>query len=1411
LFTGLAGQEEFIGYRQNIPAGVLRPGDQLDIYLNFTANSGASAVTFNLYTVDDPNQSINWNSASMQPSWIPSDAWAPIYTNFLAQVGSTWGQYNHALASDVSYLSTLHIYEYRVSQLQVFELMKAGLDTISSRYHFGAFGRGASHPFDIWGEPNGTGWLIHYPSGTTRPLVYQVVARPGSGSNTEYVGGFGDDAVMVPQASNQGYLLTEKSGIVYHFLPNPNNGSNIILDYIQDLNGNKTTVSYTNGLATSATDTKGDTISYTYDRNRRITQMTDPVGRVTTYGYDSQDEHLLTITNAAGTTTLTYVTGQGAAQEHAIQSITKPDGTHTYYQYDLQGRVNQVYKDGGAESVTFAYNSFGQVTTTDALGNSWVTSPNDLGSVSLFQDPLINLTQTTFDPEGRTSQRIGADSSTTTISYDTSDNVANVQDPLSNKQSTLFSPNGYLESLTDTLGNATSNSYDSAFNLTGITYPDTRQEVAAYDSRGNLTSWTNRRGQTIQYTYDGKNLLTQKTHSNGVTETYSYDSHRNLQTATGPAGAINFTYDSADRITQVTYPNGTFLKYSYDSGGRRSSMRDQTGFTVNYGYDAAGRLSQITSASSALIASYTYDSVGRLSQKNLGNGAYSTYTYDPAGNLLHLVNYSGGAVNSRFDYTYDAAGRRIGMGTLAGTWSYGYDANGQLTSVIQPSGLAITYKYDAAGNRTYTVTGGSSLNYYADNLNQYTVAGSTAFTYDADGNMNSQWNGSQSWTYGYDDQNRLVSLSGPQGMFSFTYDSLGNRYSQSANGTVTSYLVDPTGLPSVIGSFGAGGTALDHFAYGVGLESISNSPGSFAYYQFDGSSNTAAVTNASQNVLDSYAYLPFGELASASESLSNPFRYGGQLGVSDDGDGLYYMRTRAYSPLTGRFISQDPLRLQYENSNAYTYAANNPVSLSDPTGLRTVLEPSGTVTLVKFFPGDGPQLLRPTGEISQIIPSPEPVDLGTLIHSAEPPYTAYELAFLDEVGVGAPLLGIFLEGETIACGPGESCSDGRTIILPPPPQASSSLCLGTLNGACIMPEQPSFLAATATIPVGRSSDPNGKITVGYGNQGFIPPDATITYTIYFENQASATLPAQKVVVTDPLDSNLDWSTVQLTQIGFNNATLNIPAGVQSYSVQSNVSTDPNPVSVSASLDPNSGTLTWTMQSIDPTTGSIPQNPLAGFLPPDNSSRQGEGFMVYTVKPKPGVANGTTIYNQASIVFDLNAAIQTNQVTNTIDSIYPTSSVTPLPATTTSASFPVSWTGTNPSGSGIATYDIFCSDRQWSIHNVARFNHSNNCDLQRLLGAFVFVLFARHGQCWESPADTWAGTDDDGYWCDSADDHLHRPESHLWRCAVHCCSDVELKRSDHILGGLRVSDHLRFDGHADWCGNGGVAGKSGCNG
>src|SRR5262249_47027368 len=76
---------------------------------------------------------------------------------------------------------------------------------------------------------------------------------------------------------------------------------------------------------------------------------------------------------------------------------------------------------------------------------------------------------------------------------------------------------------------------------------------------------------------------------------------------------------------------------------------------------------------------------------------------------------------------------------------------------------------------------------------------------------------------------------------------------------------------------------------------------------------------------------PFGETVTASETIANPFRFEGQLGVMDDGNGLTYMRNRYYQSSLGRFLGVDPLRVGPRE--LYTYAANNPRTIADPLGL----------------------------------------------------------------------------------------------------------------------------------------------------------------------------------------------------------------------------------------------------------------------------------------------------------------------------------------------------------------------------------------------------------------------------------------------------------------------------------------------
>ena len=126
----------------------------------------------------------------------------------------------------------------------------------------------------------------------------------------------------------------------------------------------------------------------------------------------------------------------------------------------------------------------------------------------------------------------------------------------------------------------------------------------------------------------------------------------------------------------------------------RTSSVDQTGYRLNYTYDALGNLSTITDGTGAAIVTYSYDADNRLSRKDMGNGTYTTYVYDADGNVTSLINHApDGTINSEFLYTYDSRGLVSSMVTLQGTWTYTYDALGQLTGWNAPDGTFATYTY----------------------------------------------------------------------------------------------------------------------------------------------------------------------------------------------------------------------------------------------------------------------------------------------------------------------------------------------------------------------------------------------------------------------------------------------------------------------------------------------------------------------------------------------------------------------------------------------------------------------------------------------------------------------------------------------------------------------------------------------
>ncbi|MRR39067.1 hypothetical protein EG829_31355, partial [bacterium] len=228
-----------------------------------------------------------------------------------------------------------------------------------------------------------------------------------------------------------------------------------------------------------------------------------------------------------------------------------------------------------------------------------------------------------------------------------------------------------------------------------------------------------------------------------------------------------------------------------------------------------------------------------------------------------------------------------------------------------------------------------------------------------------------------------------------------------------------------------------------------------------------------------------------------------------------------------------------------------------------------------------------------------------------------------------------------------------------------------------------------------SVDPNDKYALaGRGEEKWINTDQVLPFEILFENKPTAAAPAQEVLVTDMLSTNLDWSTFELKTISFNDARITVPPGLQRYSTTARVGTDTNEVTVEVSFDSTTGQITWLMRSRDANTGDLPEDPFAGFLPPNDAAHHGEGSLTYTIRPKSDLLDGTRIPNQATIIFDptygANPPILTPVVTNTVDSVPATSQVAPLPSEVP-GNVEVAWSGQDAAGgSGIARYDVFVS-------------------------------------------------------------------------------------------------------------------------
>ncbi|MBP1588773.1 MAG: leucine-rich repeat protein [Kiritimatiellae bacterium] len=179
----------------------------------------------------------------------------------------------------------------------------------------------------------------------------------------------------------------------------------------------------------------------------------------------------------------------------------------------------------------------------------------------------------------------------------------------------------------------------------------------------------------------------------------------------------------------------------------------------------------------------------------------------------------------------------------------------------------------------------------------------------------------------------------------------------------------------------------------------------------------------------------------------------------------------------------------------------------------------------------------------------------------------------------------------------------------------------------------------------RSYDPNEIIgPLGFGDpetERYVGPGTEMEYTIFFENKADAAAAAQEVRVTLQLDASLDWGTFEAGSVMANNTLDEGLAGSMCGTSQVTMATTAYDFRTTVGVDTNTGVVEWYLRVVDTNAfDGWPEDPYAGFLPPNTTNYCGEGYVTFKVRAREDVPDGTRIEEQASIVFDYNEPIVT---------------------------------------------------------------------------------------------------------------------------------------------------------------------------
>ncbi len=674
--------------------------------------------------------------------------------------------------------------------------------------------------------------------------------------------------------------------------------------------------------------------SVSYDGNDlRPQSVADGFGHTLAFSYTTIDgfSRVTAVTDEGGATIQYTYVASGSTYPDQLKSVTYQDGTSHVYGYDIEGEITSLTDEAGVVYATWTYLSpYGVAGSQNAGGVNHYTFNfgNTANSIVYVTDPFNVQRPYTFVTKSGVSLLAGSSSTCGGCledharAYDASSNVSSRTDFDGNQAQYAYDLVRNLEtSRTEAFGTPRARTIATTWSATfrqpaTITEPN-RATAFTYDADGNVLTKTVTDtlvsptvSRTWTYTYDSYDrLLTADGPRSDVPDVTTYTYYTcstglacgQLHTVTDATGHIT-TYSSYNAHGQpltISDPNGVVTTLTYDLRQRLTS-RQVGGETTAFAYWPTGLLKQVTLPDASYVL-YTYDGAHRLTQVSDGLGNKAVYTLDVMGNRTAENTYDPSSslhrTHTRVINSLNQLYQEVNAaGTAAVTTAFGYDANGNQTSIAAPLARNTANAYDELNRLKQITDPASGVTHFAYDANDNLTSVidprnlTTTYTYNGFGDLKTQaspdtgtttntYDSAGTWRpppmpavrsrrYSYDALNRVTSVAYSLGgmtdqTLAFTYDvgtnGKGNLTGASDANHALSWSYDGLGRVTSKGQTVGGVAHSVGYTYTNGdLTSLTTPSGQTVTYGYNANHQVTSVAVNGTTVLNGASYEPLG-------------------------------------------------------------------------------------------------------------------------------------------------------------------------------------------------------------------------------------------------------------------------------------------------------------------------------------------------------------------------------------------------------------------------------------------------------------------------------------------------------------------------------------------------------------------------